>query len=460
MTTNRPLRVFLCHSSADKPAVRELYQKLRAEPWIDPWLDEKKLLGGQNWRKEIPKAVRSSDAVIVCLSNSSVNKEGYVQAEIKFSLDVALEKPENIIFIIPARLENCEVPNSLGDLHWVNLFESEGYSLLISSLKVRAKSLDIKIDGSVLKKTTKDKKPKKPITPIELKPKSTVNKPVVRIEEKIDPLENKAAIEAQKNEFLPHPTQKWIEANKITLSNGMEFMCVPAGKFLMGSNDGDDSEKPQHIVDIPYDYWMARFPVTNELYNAYSNFKNITHPVSKWEKKKEHPVTSIAFSMAVIYCQWLNEILKDEIPSGLVLRLPTEAEWEKTACGAAGRKYPWGNVFNENRCNVSSPFLFPGIYKSGTTSVKQYSPLGDSPYGCADMAGNVWEWTHSLFKPYPYHATDGRENETFTIARVLRGGSFGVSKDAARCASRSVGSLSSYPNYVGFRVCLAPPLSK
>ena len=73
--TNRPLRVFLCHSSIDKPAVRELYQKLRAEPWIEPWLDEEELYPGQDWDLVIEKAVQNSDAVIVLLSDSAVKKE-------------------------------------------------------------------------------------------------------------------------------------------------------------------------------------------------------------------------------------------------------------------------------------------------------------------------------------------------------------------------------------------------
>jgi hypothetical protein len=78
---NRPLRVFLCHSSNDKPAVRELYQKLRAEPWIQPWLDEEELYPGQDWNMEIEKAVEAADAIIVCLTKNSINKEGYVQRE-------------------------------------------------------------------------------------------------------------------------------------------------------------------------------------------------------------------------------------------------------------------------------------------------------------------------------------------------------------------------------------------
>src|SRR6266511_4730494 len=97
----RLLKVFLCHASQDKPIVRELYQRLLAEDWIDPWLDEERLLPGQDWDLEIEKAVEAADSVIVCLSNNSVSKEWYVQRELKFVIEIALEKPEGIIFIIP-----------------------------------------------------------------------------------------------------------------------------------------------------------------------------------------------------------------------------------------------------------------------------------------------------------------------------------------------------------------------
>ena len=104
--TKRPLKVFLCHASGDKPVVRELYKRLIAEG-VDAWLDQEKLLPGQDWRVEIPRAVREADVVVICLSNKSITKEGYVQKEIKFALDSAEEKPEGTIFLIPARLEDC-----------------------------------------------------------------------------------------------------------------------------------------------------------------------------------------------------------------------------------------------------------------------------------------------------------------------------------------------------------------
>ena len=113
MTEPHKLRVFLCHSSQDKPAVRELYQKLSAEGWIQPWLDEEELLPGQDWDYEIEKALDNSDAVIATLSTGSVSKEGYVQKELRFVLDIALEKPEGTIFVLPVRLEECERPRRL-----------------------------------------------------------------------------------------------------------------------------------------------------------------------------------------------------------------------------------------------------------------------------------------------------------------------------------------------------------
>jgi len=136
----RPLRVFLCHSSGDKPPVRDLYTRLLAEGF-DPWLDEEKLVPGQKWKIEIPKAVRASDVVIICLSRGAINKAGYIQKEIKFALDVAEEQPEDKIFLIPLKLEECDVPERLRDWQWVNLFEETGFERLIRALRKRTETI-------------------------------------------------------------------------------------------------------------------------------------------------------------------------------------------------------------------------------------------------------------------------------------------------------------------------------
>ena len=138
---DRKLRVFLCHSSTDKPIVRELYQRLLAEGWIDPWLDEEKLLPGQDWDIEIEKAVEAADAVIVCLSNNSVSKEGYVQKELRFVLDVSDEKPEETIFIVPIRLDECPLPRRLKKWQYVDYFPKDrkewAFNRVLNSLKLR-----------------------------------------------------------------------------------------------------------------------------------------------------------------------------------------------------------------------------------------------------------------------------------------------------------------------------------
>ena len=385
---------------------------------------------------EIEKAVEAADAIIVCLSKGSITKEGYVQRELRIVLDFADYKPEGTLYVIPVRLEECEPPRRLRAWQYADYFEGQrerALERLLVSLRRRADSLDLKVDrdNSYVSSLADAATPKK-------------------INKKTSP--------DNISEYL----QGWVKrnpnaeselfnvgSNKIILSNGIEFMRVSAGKFLMGSNNGESNEKPQHMVEIPYDYWMARFPITNEQYNVYVKSKGINHPVNN----KDHPAIIAKWGTALDYCQWLNELFKNKMPSGLILRLPTETEWEKSARGILGQEYPWGNTFDKNKCNSSES------KKGNTTPVGIYSPQGDSHFGCADMVGNVWEWTCSLLKKYPYKNNYDREDKRISDSRVLRGGSFNLDEKYLRCAYRSdiVGLLD---RSIGFRVCLAPPLPK
>jgi hypothetical protein len=126
-------KTFLCHSSSDKPSVRALRRRLLDDK-IQPWFDEEDILPGQDWDLAIRKAIRASDVVLVCLSRASVSKIGYLQKEIKHVLDVADEQPEGAIFLIPVRLEPCEVPERLRRWQWVDLFEEGGYPRLLRAL--------------------------------------------------------------------------------------------------------------------------------------------------------------------------------------------------------------------------------------------------------------------------------------------------------------------------------------
>jgi formylglycine-generating enzyme required for sulfatase activity len=378
----RQLKVFLCHGSGDKPAVRDLYHRLRAAGF-DPWLAEESLLPGQDWQLEIPKAVRSSDAVIICLSSRAITKAGYVQKEIRYALDVADEQIEGAIFLIPLRLEECEVPERLRRWQWESLFQEKGYERLLRALRARAEALGL-------------------------------------------------------NWYVWEP----------------EMVLVPAGEFLMGSDPGvderaEDDEQPQHTLYLA-DYYLARTPVTNAQYAAFVQATD-HDPPRHWKGgrlsmgEEGHPVVHVSWYDAVAYCKWLSQV------AGKPYCLPSEAEWEKAARGTDGRIYPWGNQWDAERCNSDA-----GL-KGDTTPVSAY-PEGASPYGLLDCAGNVWEWTRSLYMEYPYDRKDGRESlgAERLFPRALRGGAFFNHAFVVRCACRFRDFPDHRDGYIGFRVMSIP----
>jgi hypothetical protein len=137
----RLLKVFLCHAHADRETVRALYSRL-IKDGVDAWLDKEKLLPGQDWELEIRQAVREADVVVVCLSRQ-FNQEGFRQKEVRLALDSAMEKPDGEIFIIPARLEECDTLESLRKWHLVDLFEEDGYERLTRALQTRADRIGV-----------------------------------------------------------------------------------------------------------------------------------------------------------------------------------------------------------------------------------------------------------------------------------------------------------------------------
>ncbi len=144
------LNVFLCHATENKPIVNELFKDLN-EAGFDPWLDTDDILPGMNPDLVIQTAIRECDVVIICLSSISVTKEGYVQKEIRWARSMQDEKPENTIFVIPLRLDNCKVPSSLKEIQWGDYTAPDGYEKLIRALNIRAKQLG-KQEGTAKKK--------------------------------------------------------------------------------------------------------------------------------------------------------------------------------------------------------------------------------------------------------------------------------------------------------------------
>jgi formylglycine-generating enzyme required for sulfatase activity len=217
------------------------------------------------------------------------------------------------------------------------------------------------------------------------------------------------------------PTTKDITAESYTdEKTSLEMIRIPEGNFIYGEEEWLD-----YFEYLP-DYWISKTPVTNVQYFRFVKETGHDLPVH-WEGKPpkleiaNHPVVNVNWHDAKAYADWAD------------MDLPTEQEWEKAARGTDGRTYPWGNEWHDGYCNTFEA----GI--ATTTPVGQYSPQGDSPYGCVDMAGNVWEWTASWF--------DDEEKN-----RVVRGGSWGFDQDFARAASR----LNRVPHFrsdaCGFRV--------
>jgi len=398
-TTSRapgPLRVFLCHAKEDKRIIRDLYRKLK-EVGFDPWLDQEKLLPGQKWQIEIPKAIKASDVVVACVSKNTIASNGFVKKELEFALDIADKRSEDAIFVIPARIQKCELPGRLADLHAVNLYVAGGQQRLIQTLLQHAEAL--RATTSPLERIT---------VPIVETPKTAV------ASAKPDP----SIIALPELNFL------------------LELVEVPAGPFLMGSDKtkdtyASDNELPQHKITLEA-FWIGKYPVTNAQYATYAGAASLSFTMPK--DKENHPVVNVSWHEAMAFCQWLSKT------TGYVVMLPSEAEWEKSARGTDGRIWPWDNTFDKAKANTHEA-------KAGdTTPVGSYRAKGDvSAYGCSDTIGNVWEWTRSLAEfSYPYRERLGeREDESAsdTFARVLRGGSWNSPRWIARCAYR----YSSFP---------------
>lgn len=217
-------------------------------------------------------------------------------------------------------------------------------------------------------------------------------------------------------EVLATPTP--LHPEEITDEKGVPMRLVPAGEFTMGS-EFEFIEKPIHTVYLDA-YYIDKYEVTNQLYKACVDagicdppaFNNSTTRPEYFGNPEyaNYPVIFVSWGMSKMYCEWRDA------------RLPTEAEWEKAAHGTDTRTYPWGE---EVDCRFANMMVAQGQPCVGDTTAVGSYPLGISPYGLYDMAGNVGEWTNTILKPYPYDANDGRErpDSNAVRGRIVRGGS-------------------------------------
>jgi formylglycine-generating enzyme required for sulfatase activity len=433
MTEIRRLRVFLCHASQDKPAVRELYKRLAAEKWIDPWLDEEDLLPGQDFDLEIYKAARDSDSIIICLSKASVAKEGYVNKEIRRALDAADEKPEGAIYIIPLRLDDCSSSfERLKKLHWADYFTPNAHEKLIKSLRLRADALKIETSESV-------------VTPV-VQPKVSIAKD--------DDLDLYRFIKIE-NLAISYPF--WIAKYPVTNRQCERFLKA------------DDFAREEYWLNfekfnedcMPIGTWEDDgLTWLQEQLKDYTYFPRESWKVEprSWDdpefgiSQPNNPVVEITWFEANAYCKWLaahwKDLTESYVNSGFEkyqIRLPLESEWKIAAGGDLPEgRYPWdksGKMTTDNDKIFERANVAPKI--GHTTLVNQYRE-GISPFGVMDMAGNVWEWQTNFY--------DKDHDEL-----ALRGGSWSNFRSLARISSRKGYHQRRTWSFLGFRVLLTPP---
>lgn len=239
---------------------------------------------------------------------------------------------------------------------------------------------------------------------------------------------------------------------------GMEFCTVPAGSFRMGSEEDDSEaffdERPAHDCDIPYEYRIGMYPVTVAQFREYvETTGELRQDPDSLRGPGNHPVVRVSWSEALGFCGWLERQWHKEgrLPESWSVGLPSEAEWEKAARGTDGRRYPWGNDSDPDRANTVETEIL------GLSAVGCF-PRGTSPYGCEEMSGNIWEWTRSGFKDYPYVGKDGRESqgESAQHLHVMRGGAYFLPARGARCAFRLTNRPGPRDDVTGFRVVVLP----
>jgi len=243
----------------------------------------------------------------------------------------------------------------------------------------------------------------------------------------------------------------------LTVTTPTSTATVPAGWFIMGSEELGDDERPAHQVYLD-GFWIDRHEVTNERFKDFvaatghvteaeikgwgwvwkgseseeikgADWRHPHGPDSSIEDKMDHPVVLVSWHDADAYCRWAGK------------RLPSEAQWEKAARGTDGRSYAWGDKFDSAKTNTRES------KRDDTTPVGSFSPQGDSPYGASDMTGNIWEWTAD----WPYPGSTSQPEDSKEKSKVARGGGWSFNQDYAHTSFRYNVRPDDTYDFVGFR---------
>ena len=269
--TQSTIRIFLSYTRADQAQVQQLYQRLQAEGFA-PWMDTEDLVGGQKFEYHIPKAIRASDFFLACLSCNSVNRRGFIQKEIKEALDVLQEKLDEDIYLIPVRLEDCEVPERLQPFQWINLYDPKGFDKLLRAIRVG-----------------------------------------IETQQRESPQAAEGQVKSIGAETGP---KEWTEP-----TTGMEFVWIPPGRFMMGQTEEErawlvknklwedwfNRELPRHAVQIREGFWLGKHPVTQaqwlKVMGQNPSYFNEGRVGAQWGR---HPVDNVSWDACQEFLRKLN----------------------------------------------------------------------------------------------------------------------------------------------------------
>jgi formylglycine-generating enzyme required for sulfatase activity len=471
-------QVFISYSRKDLVFAERLSEDLKAAG-LEVWYDLSGLDGGTRWGREIQNAIEVCQIFVVVLSQNSVDSE-WVEKEFMYAN--SLKKR-----IIPLLYQPCKTPMWFINLHFIDV-QGENYDrnfwVILKAMGIKpgdkGKEIQPATDAHSIQAVSASQIP--PSQPVEtevqkaapqrrkikifpglaialaglaallafvvwglpalaarLAPTSTAT-PVptmtATLVDTIAPTFTATRTSTPRPTLVPTSTLG-VGSTWIRPSDGMVMVYVPAGSFSMGSNSSS-SEQPIHTVNLDA-FWIDKTEVTNATFANFVGDKRFT-----WSNTHSNyygnplfdnfPALWINWSDAFSYCQRVGA------------RLPTEAEWEKAARGTDGRIYPWGNGSPTNSLlNYNSSI-------GDANAVGSY-PLGASPYGALDMAGNVWEWVNDWFSSN-YYASSPSSNPQGPSSggnRVFRGGAFDSTEGLIRSATRGGGDPKGPSFNLGFR---------
>lgn len=402
-----PRQVFLSHAHQDADFARRLAADLREEG-RPVWLAPDSIRPGEKWVEAIERGLAESGVFLLVLSPEATASR-WVRTEAAAAIDL---EHEGAVRVIPLDVAAAAPPLLWRQYQYVSFRDS--YEAGLDALLARLEEPDA------------DEAPDAPAAPVAPSPREA---PPREEPATGQPGPARATAPAARRRKADPPAAPRPEpaARYVHEKTGIELIRIPAGTFLFGALESDrlstGDERPQRAMTLPA-FAIGRTPVTNAQYSRFLE-ANPAHPrPAAWKSTKQgyprgrgdHPV-QVTLDDALAFCQWAG------------LRLPTEVEWEKAARGTDGRRWPWGDKPpTRAHANVNN-------FVGDTTPVGTYSPLGDSPYGCADMAGNVNEWTAT--------------RSSFASFQVVRGGDFTGTHRWTRASRRNITNPGSN---LGFRV--------